>query len=341
MQMSQPFYPIQQQQYQYPQYPQNMPQPEFSGYVPTEQTDSDDIVLNTVDTYMAANPNGRAAPRDPSEALYIRQLSRNALYSKIAWRFPRLARYVLNANLDMDLKAKGIDHSLRRHLLDPVFVQILMDYLVKHESPEENGATGAYIAKVMNDYIAKNWNQDAAVPDATKKKKDKDDAAAEAPKKNDLSAIKHLQLAVNQLFTPIASRLMMNCGNLTEPEAIAISACIAMDNRDSVREIIKADLPITAKIFDIVVDPSRIIQGALLIEKNEFPKLTPNQQTFIDTLKTWVYEKLNMLPMQQIEQLVMAWYGTDKPETQQYIIQLKSCGTQYSNLLEAAKYIQN
>ncbi len=49
-----------------------------------------------------------------------------------------------------------------------------------------------------------------------------------------MSAIKHIQTLVNWLLGDLANILCVRCGNLSQTEGLAIAACIAMNNGDTI-----------------------------------------------------------------------------------------------------------
>lgn len=304
-------------------------------------TDSDMIILNSVESYLKTL--GTPVMQNPQEQLMVVQQAKEFMYSDISRRVPRVASYILAADMETDTVAQGLFFALSKHLMDPIFVQILMQYLQQMNNGEDNGITGAFMAKVMNRYMEANWKENTVAPKKDKKdKKDKSETTPVAPVVNDMSAIKHIQEAVQYLLGNMAGLIISRCGNLTQSEAIAIAACIAMNNRDTITEIIKSDLPVTADIFNIVQDPSNIIKHSLLLDKSEFTKLSANQNAFVDSLRRWVYDKLNIIPTQESFKFLVSVYGSIRPtDTGNLLIQLKDCGMQYSNLLTVAKGLIN
>jgi hypothetical protein len=247
--------------------------------------------------------------------------------------------------METDTYAQGLDKSLSRHALDPVFINLLMQYLAKSNNREECCITGAYLVKISTKWIETNVKEEKPAP--TKKG---EKATEEAPKattnKDPLEPIMHIMNAIRALLGGLASYVAVRCNNvLSENQNIAIAACIAMNNKDTLTEIIKSDFPITADIFDVaelVPDPSNLIRETLLLEQSEIPgKLSTNQQAFVDSLTRWVYKKLNEIPAQAIYSFLISTYKTNAPKIDTKFINPKSCGTQYSNLLAVAKQIIN
>lgn len=269
------------------------------------------------------------------------QNARDVLYSDNVARAPRIAAYIMQSNIDEDDKAKALFKAFCEKAKDPVFVQLLMQYLAPRNNQDENGIIGAMLSKIMAKLL-----DDDKVVSTTKvieKKSDKDKTAkiVETTTEINVDKYKHIYDAVQCLLGNLASIIATKCGNITVPEAMSIAACIVMNNDDTVKEVIDSDLPISAQVFDILNNPTNVIKSALNLNKADYTKLTTNQSNFIETLKKWVYEKLNVLPTYTAEQLITAAYGSLKPDTSMKLIQLKDCGTQYSNLLMVAKQIIN
>lgn len=310
--------------------------------IPNRITDSDMICLHSVDSYLKSI--GTPITRSPQEKLIIMQNARDMLYSDIVRRVPRIAAYILAADMETDPYAQGLDKSLSKHALDPVFINLLMQYLAKSNNREECCITGAYLVKISAKWIEANVKEEKPAPT---KKGDKE-AVVEAAKvtKDPLEPIMHIMNAVKALLGGLASYVAVRCNNvLPENQNIAIAACIAMNNKETITEIIASDYPITADIFDVpelVPDPSSLIRETLLLEQSEIPgKPTTNQQAFIDSLTRWVYKKLNEIPAQAIYSFLISTYKTNSPKIDTKFINPKSCGTQYSNLLAVAKQIIN
>jgi hypothetical protein len=267
------------------------------------------------------------------------------LYSDIVRRVPRIAAYILAADMEVDTYAQGLHASLSKHATDPVFINLLMQYLAKTNNREECCITGAYLVKIATKWIETNVKEEK--PAAPTKKGEKAEVIeAVKSNKDPLEPIMHIMNAIKSLLGGLASYVAVRCNNvLPENQNIAIAACIAMNNKDTIKEIIESDYPITADIFDVpelVPDPSNLIRETLLIEQSELPgKPTNNQQAFIDSLKRWVYKKLNEIPAQAIYSFLISTYKTNSPKIDTKFINPKSCGTQYSNLLAVAKQIIN
>lgn len=301
--------------------------------------DSDQIVLNSVESFL--KHNNTAMPLNPQDALYIRQMARDQLYSEIVHRVPRIAAYIMQSNIEDDHIAKGLFNALSKHSKDPVFIQLLMQRLCNDNNPEANGLVGALLTMILQKLIEEKKIEPAKVTVEKKSDKDKSVVKKEETPQANMDDVKHIYNAISCLLGNLASVIATRCGNITVPEAETIAAYINMNNDNTVKGIIESDLPVSAQVFDIVQNPSNIITSALNINKSDYPKPTTNQSNFIETLKKWVYEKLNQLPTEVSYRFLVNAYGSIKPETTLKLIQLKDCGTQYSNLLVVAKMLIN
>lgn len=301
--------------------------------IPTTITDSDMICLQSIESYL--RERNLPLSQSPQERVIVTQQARDWLYSEIARRFSRVAAYILKADMETDEMAKGLNYSLSKHLMDPVFVNILMQYLAVENQKDANSIVGAYIAKVLSKWM----DQNIKAPTAKGKK----EAAAEEPVEDVMAPVQHLKDAVYALLGNIAKIISVKNADLKDGDAIAIAACIAMNNDQTITEIIASDFPITADVFNIYEDPSNIIKAILLLKKDDLPaKQSTNQSAFINSLKRWVYDMLNKIPTQSIFQFLVSTYGgMTSVDVSDKFINPKDCGTQYSNLLTVAKQLIN
>lgn len=284
--------------------------------------------LDSVETYL--NKIGIPANISPQERLTLTEQARNSLYSYDVQCLPRIAEKILSSDLESDQEAKGLWIAFSNHVMDPVFVSYMMQYLQTINDMGLNGQIGALLSKVIDKYISERWD--------AKKKKDKDEPLPT------FDEIKHIQAAFEYLLGNSANSIQVVCGNLTHPEALLIAACLAMNSQESLKEIIKSDLPITADIFDNLQSPDQIIKASLTLLKADIPtKPTANQTAFLESLKRWIFTMLNKIPggTTVCYQYLVGIYGSVKPDVTPYYIQIKDCGTMYTNLLAVAKQIVN
>lgn len=303
-------------------------------------TDSDMIILQSVESYLKSV--GTPVSQNPQEKLYIYQQARDYLYSEIVRRVPRVVGYLLSADLENDTIAQGLNFALSKHCMDPIFINVLMQYMGTQQhslADSDRGIVGAYLARVLNKWMEQNVvaKETITVTDKDGKKKTEKTEKKEVS----LEPVAHLKSAVERLLGNLTSIISMRSGDLTGNQALAVAACIAMDNNDTIKELIASDLPITADVFNCIKDPSNIIRNSLLLDKSELPKLSTNQTRFVDSLKRWVYDKLNILQTQVIYQFLVATYGTQRPDVSTKVINPKDCGGQYSNLFTVAKQMIN
>lgn len=264
----------------------------------------------------------------PQEKLVVYEQARAALYSYDVQCLPRIVDKILYANMDTDQEARALWIAFSNHVMDPVFVQFLMQFLASRNDTSLNGKVGALLSKVINEFYERNYDE--------KKKKDE--------KVPEYEEVKHLQAAIESLLGGMSNAIQIKCGGLTHPEALFIAACVAMCSQASIKEILNSDLSVTADIFGNLADPDHVIRGALTLLKSDIPtKPTKNQAAFLDSLKRWVYTMLDTIPGGSITcyQYIVGVYGSTKPDVSQYFIQLKDCGTTYANCLAAAKQIVN
>lgn len=303
---------------------------------------SDAICLNTVESYLKSLGSPRNLP--PEAQLTMMKNARDYLYSEIAQRIPNLAPKILAADLNTDERASALFMAISHHAMDPVFVQILMNYLGTINKEGRNNSaclvTGALLSRIMNKFYEDNTKPATVTTKDTKKDKKEEvkDIKAEII---DTSKIKHLQDAVNMLLGEAANKVAMRCGNVTYPEALAIASCIATNNEYTLTELIASDLPITADVLDIIQNKGELMKAALLLEKKDFTKLSTNQQKFIESLERWVFDKLeHNCTSTQAYNFLLSIYGM-RPDTNKYLINVRDCGTTYSNLLQVVRLMAN
>ena len=319
----------------------------MQNFIPT-----DSICLHTVESYLKTLGTPRNLP--PESHLTLVQNARDYLYSEIAQRVPNLAPKILSADLDVDERAKALFMALSHHATDPIFIKILLNYLGTINKEGQNVSaclvTGALLAKIMSKILTDRAKPVTVTTKEVKdSKKDKDKDKKEETKEItpvqttavDTSDIKHLQDAVSMLLGEAANKIAIRCGNLTYQESLAIAACIASNNETTIRELIASDLPITADVLDIVQNKTELIKASLLIEKKDYPKLNQNQQKFVESLERWVFDKLehNCTPTQAYN-FLLSIYGM-RPDTNKYLINVRDCGTAYSNLLQVVRLMTN
>lgn len=289
--------------------------------------DSDAIILNSLDSYLKAQ--NLPAYLDPRERLAINEQARNCFYSDVVQRTPRVAAFILSSDIETNDFAKGLFKAMHRHVLDPAFVTILLDYLRKRNDPEECSITGALLTKIMQ----KHFNTIINSEDGKKKGKE-----AEVSKK-DYEDVEHIRVALYTLFANEIAIIRTKYPEIKENDLCSLATSLAMNNGDTITEIIAADLPVTADVFNMLKNPTNVIRASLLLKAADFVKLSKNQEAFIESLKRWIYDRLNSITSQECYQFLVNTYGSIEPNVSEYLIQIKDCSKQYSNLCEVVKFI--
>lgn len=286
--------------------------------------------LDSIDSYLK-KMRIQTQSMSPEQRLSVMEQARNALYSYDAQIIGDVATRILQSDLNTDQEAQALMIAFYHHSLDPAFITVVMQFLATRNEPNLNGVVGAVLTKVLAKYVTEHTPKD--------KDKKKDEPAS------DFSEIKHIQGAVEHLLGNIADHIIMTCGNIPHEQALFVAACLAMNNDQTIVEIVKSDLPVTAEIFSkVLVNPGGIIQGALVLKKSDLPtKLSTNQTTFLNSLKEWLYKMLDEKPegTAQLYSYLVGVYGSVKPDLSPYYIQLKDCGTRFTNLIQVAKQISN
>lgn len=280
---------------------------------------SDDVCLETVESYM--RKMGAPIPRTPQEELEIKQYYRDMLYSDIANRLPRVAAYLMENNDD---KAKGLSLALSRHAMDKFFVNIVMQRLATNGFLEDAHLVGALFITIVNNYFE------------THKSTSKKDEEVEEQNKKNVKETSHLMEAINVLLKDIIVRVKEICPGLNEQiEVPAVAGAIAVNNQSTLDELMNFKKQLTADIFEIYTDPDKIIRNALLMKKNNYLNLNATQKKFVDTLKDFVFKKLDELDMTQCYTYLLSVYQDYKPKTAEYLICITDVSkAQYPNLHE-------
>lgn len=299
---------------------------------PTHFMEGSVTFLDSIPSYLKKNGIQIDAMR-PEQRLSVLEQARNSLYSYDAQVCPDIAKRILQSDLENDLDARALMLAMYNHSMDPAFITILMQFLASRNDPSLNGVVGAVLVKVLSQYHETHMPKD--------KDKKKDGSQPDI----DTSEVRHIQGAVETLLGGIADQVMTTCGNMVHEEALSIAACLAMNNDQTIIELVNSNVPIKATIFDqILANPGGIIQGALLLKKADLPtKLTPVQTEFLNSLKEWLYEMLDKRPegSLQLYNYLVSVYGSVKPDLSPYYIQLKDCGTRFTSLIQVAKQISN
>ena len=298
----------------------------------------DSILTENVESLMTKQQVAYPGGITPQQYAYAEEVTRQNFYLDAIPRVPRVIQYIFEADLDVDKMAAGLDFGIRNLLVyDPNFVVSLMTYLAQPNiNPSGIAAVGAFMVNIIKDYAEK-------IKESTdsKTKKDNDDS-----KDEEAEGIERLSKNVGTLLRNIVEIVDINCPGLNDAEKLATAAALAMQNHQTVGILLQNDMPVTANLLDIIRNSGNnqamnlVIASAFLLEKKDFPKLSENQEKFIDSLSTYVFKLVNEKGPTEICALVGWIYGNydcRNVDLEKYIIDPRACGTQYSRLHATAK----
>lgn len=302
----------------------------------------DTILMENVESLMAKQQVSYPGGITPQQYAYAEEVTRQNFYLKAVPRVPRVVQYIFEADLDTDQKAQGLEYGLKNLLIyDPNFLVSLMTYLAQpNMNPNGIAAVGAFMVKIINEYAEK--VKEAA--EATKGKKATEEKKDE--KNEEAEGIERISKNVGTLLRNVVEIVDINCPGLSDTEKLATAAAIAMQNEQTIGTLLQNNLPVTANLLDIIRNSGNnkgmnlVIASAFLLEKKDFPKLTENQEKFIDSLSTYVFKLVNEKGPTEISALFAWIYGSvdcRNVDLEKYIIDPRACGTQYSRLHATAK----
>lgn len=303
----------------------------------------DNILMENVESLMAKQQVSYPGGITPQQYAYAEEVTRQNFYLKAIPRVPRVVQYIFEADLETDQMAAGLEFGIKKLLIyDASFLSSLMAFLAQPNiNPAGVAAVGAFMVKIINEYAEK--LKEKAGDAKGKKKEDASDA-----KDAEAEGIERLNKNVGILLRNVVEVVDINCPGLSDAEKIATAAAIAMQNEQTVGILLQNNLPVTANLIDIIRGSGNnkamnlIIASAFLLERKDFPKLTENQEKFIDSLTTYVFKLINEKGPTEIWSL-FAWIydirtvDCKNVNLENYIIDPRSCGTQYSRLHAAVK----
>lgn len=293
----------------------------------------DNILLETVESLMAKQQMNYPGGLTPQQYAYAEEMTRQNFYTRAIPRVPRVVQYVFEADLDTDKQAAAFEYGVKNLLIyDSGFLMSLMTYLAQPNiNPGGIAAVGAFMVKTINDYAEKVKEQGA-------KEDEKKDAEAEG--------IERISKNVGILLKNVVDVIDINCPGLKDSEKLATAAAIAMQNHQTIGILIQNDLPVTANLLDIIRTSGNnqamnlIIRSAFLLEKKDFPKLSENQEKFVDSLTTYMFRLINEKGPTEICALfgwIYRTYDGRQIDLEKYLIDPRGCGSQYMRLHAAAK----
>ena len=305
-------------------------------------SDPDDMILcENVESLMAKQQ--LPANMNPQQYLYVQEQTRQNFYQNAIPKVPRVVQYIFESDLDTDKKAAGLDYGLRRLLVfDEDFVNTLMTYLSQPNiNPDGIAAVGAFMVRIISDYAEAHPVEDTKGKKSDKEKKDSEPDAEAA-------GIMNLNEKLGILLRNVVDKVNIKCPGLGEREALSVAAALAMQNELTITQLINCDLPITANLLDIIRESGNnqamnvVMASAFLLDKKDFPKLTENQEKFIDSLTTYVYKLVNEKSEMEIFAFLTWVYGTTDTKhvnLENYIIDPRACGTQHGRFHATAKHM--
>jgi hypothetical protein len=295
----------------------------------------DHILTENVESLMAKQQVGYPGGITPQQYAYAEEVTRQNFYLDAVPRVPRVIQYIFESDLDTDKTAAGLEYGIKNLLVyDPNFLVSLMTYLAQPTiNPNGIAAVGAFMVKIMTEYADK-------LKEAAETKKDKD-KTEKVEKDEEAEGIERISKNVGTILRNVVEIVDINCPGLTETEKLATAAAIAMQNHQTLGILLQNNLPVTANLLDIIRNSGNnkgmnlVIASAFLLEKKDFPKLTENQEKFIDSLSTYVFKLINEKGPTEICALFGWIYGSydcRNVDLEKYIIDPRACGTQYSRL---------
>ena len=302
---------------------------------------SDIVVLTSLEKYMASRDITPDKVRQ-GEYLHYYEKCRDAFYSDIAQRTPRIVAYINKVSADDD-RGNALKLALCNHMRNRTFMEILMRYLAPEKNNVVNGLVGAFICEAVRLYQEDCEKKDKVDAEAVNELRKKGDKSVPPPKSNIDPEIMEMMLSAGRnLLAPYYSYVQSKCINMQDGHILAIAALLAMGTEDTVPAIIESDIAVTADILNCPLlendSMSHIVVGVLRMQKSDYVKLSVNQTKFVESLIKWLYKKLDSMMMDQCLQLLVFAYGSCAPSdyVKTCLIQLKDCGTQYPNLRQVA-----
>ena len=297
----------------------------------------DHILTENVESLMAKQQIGYPGGITPQQYAYAEEVTRQNFYLDAVPRVPRVVQYIFEADLDTDKTAAGLEYGIKNLLVyDPNFLVSLMTYLAQPTiNPNGIAAVGAFMVKIMTEYY------DRIKDEADKKTDEASKDAKDQPKSEEAEGIERLSKNVGTLLRNVVEVIDINCPGLNDMEKLATAAAIAMQNHQTLGILLQNDLPVTANLLDIIRNSgnnkgmNQVIASAFLLERKDFPKLSENQEKFIDSLSNYVFRLINEKGPSEICALFGWIYGSydcRNVDLEKYIIDPRACGTQYSRL---------
>lgn len=308
----------------------------------------DNILCKNLESLM--REQNLPAGMNTQEYLYVQEVTRTNFYKDAIPRVPRVVQYIFEANLDTDEKAAGLDYGLRRLMVfDGDFVNALMSFLSQPNiQPSGIAAVGAYMVRIISDYSEAHPAEESKAKKAGKKDAEAQPVTTTPEIDAEAEGIARLTEKVGRLLKDVSERVDIKCPGLSTHESLAVAAALAMQNELTIPQLLDSNLPITANLIDIIREGGNnqamnvVIASAFLLSKEDYPKLTDNQNKFIDSLTTYVYKLVNEKSEMEIYAFLTWVYGTVDTKhvnLENYIIDPRACGTERGRFHATAKHM--
>ena len=182
--------------------------------------------LDSVETYL--RKTGLPAGITPQERLIVAEQARNTLYSYDVQCIPRIANKILTSDMETDQEARALWLAFTNHVMDPIFVQFLMQYLATRGDLSLNGQVGALLSKALDKFF-----KDHKAEIDEKKKENK------LP---EIEEVKHIQAAMESLLGKTAADIQVNVAGLSHPEALFVASCININSKEKEINAVAANI---------------------------------------------------------------------------------------------------
>ncbi len=282
------------------------------------------MVINTVDTFIQSERI--SIPTNPEQKLRFMKSIGDEFYSEVARRMPRIIN-VLMIDGPQNQFENGLLIAYRGHCMNPRFVEILKMYINAECSTTDKHIIGAFLISVADKYFASHPVKDDKKTDSTKEK-------AEIAQK-----IVHVTNTAMELLSDYMEALDVISPGFEPSERAAIAAALSFENEITIKELVKSDLPVTSEVFKVYPHSDRIMIAALKLKKKEFTKLSKNGEAFIESVKKFVFSKLNNVePAVCFRFLTDHVYRSISFDTNEYLLCITdSLQSEYPSLYEVAK----
>lgn len=325
----------------------------------------DVIVLNSVESYLNKS-NVLTSTTTPEQQMRLYGAAQKNLYGSIAQRLPRLSRIIIftrqnhdntnaDSNTNVDMRRER-ENKIFQDRVNAIYLAIkeihsknadFVDYITKaymenRFTQDDALCIGALFGRILNDFAEELESKKNSTSSTKDKKKGTTETTTSTTVEEDTEIYKKLLALVKLMLRNVIDCVTSRYPSINEYQAIGIAAVLALNDENTAAELIASDIPVTADVLDVIYDnrksPSNAITGALKLESVNYSKVTPNQMEFINSLKTYVYRCLSSVDNATLIKYLIAVYGSVKPDTQKYLINLRDASNkQYPKIAFAIK----